>query len=70
MDGVELEFTPEALEAMVDKAMERNLGARGLRGIVESVMTDLQFSTPGTNCTELVITAEYVHEQLSKSEIL
>ena len=70
MDGVNLEFEPEALEVMVDKAMERNLGARGLRGIVESVMTDLQFSVPGTDQKELIITADYVREQLAKSEVL
>ena len=70
MDGVKLEFASEALEVMVDKAMERNLGARGLRGIVESVMTDLQFSVPGTGQTELTITADYVREQLAKSEVL
>lgn len=70
MDGVELEFEPEALEVMVDKAMERNLGARGLRGIVEAVMTDLQFSTPGTDCKHLTITADYVREQLAHSEVL
>ncbi len=70
MDGVKLEFAPEALEVMVDKALERNLGARGLRGIVESVMTDLQFSVPGTGQTELTITADYVREQLAKSEVL
>ena len=58
------------MEVMVDKAMERNLGARGLRGIVESVMTDLQFSVPGTGQKELLITADYVREQLSKSEVL
>ncbi len=70
MDGVALEFTPEALEVMVDKAMERNLGARGLRGIVESVMTDLQFSIPGSDRKEVTITADYVREQLAKSEVL
>ena len=70
MDGVDLEFTPEALEVKVDKALERNLGARGLRGIVEAVMTELQFSTPGTDRKELTITADYVRERLSKSEVL
>ncbi|MBO4661532.1 MAG: ATP-dependent Clp protease ATP-binding subunit ClpX [Bacteroidaceae bacterium] len=70
MDGVELEFTDDALEAMVDKAIERGLGARGLRGIVEAVMTDLQFSTPGTDRKEITITREYVLEQLKKSEVL
>ena len=70
MDGVELEFQPEALEVMVDKAMERNLGARGLRGIVETVMTDLQFSTPGTDTKSITITPDYVREKLSHSEVL
>ena len=70
MDGVELDFTDDALEAMVDKAVERGLGARGLRGIVEAVMTDLQFSTPGTDCKKISITGDYVLEQLKKSEVL
>lgn len=70
MDGIDLEFEPDALEVMVDKAMERNLGARGLRGIVEAVMTDLQFSTPGTDCKKLSITADYVRERLGRSELL
>ena len=70
MDGVELDFTDDALEAMVDKAVERGLGARGLRGIVEAVMTDLQFSTPGTDCKKINITGDYVREQLKKSEVL
>ena len=70
MDGVELSFTDDALETMVDKAVERGLGARGLRGIVEAVMTDLQFSTPGTECKEIMITGEYVLKQLKKSEVL
>lgn len=70
MDGVELQFTDDALEAMVDKAIERGLGARGLRGIVEAVMTDLQFSTPGTDRKQITITREYVLEQLKKSEVL
>ena len=55
---------------MVDKAVERGLGARGLRGIVEAVMTDLQFSTPGTDCKKISITGDYVLEQLKKSEVL
>ena len=70
MDGVDLQFTDDALETMVDKAVERGLGARGLRGIVEAVMTDLQFSTPGTDCKKISITGDYVREQLKKSEVL
>ena len=41
MDGVELEFTPEAVEAIVDKAIERKTGARGLRSIIEEIMRDI-----------------------------
>ena len=70
MDGVKLEFTPEALDAIVDKAVQRKLGARGLRGIVETLMTDLQFNTPGSDVKEITITADYVNEQLSKSDVL
>lgn len=43
MDGVKLNFTPEALEYIVDKAVEFKLGARGLRSIVESIMMDAMF---------------------------
>ena len=46
MDGVELTFTKEALETLVDKAVEYKLGARGLRSIVESVMIDAMFDLP------------------------
>ena len=70
MDGVELEFAPEALDAIVEKAVQRKLGARGLRGIVETLMTDLQFNTPGSDTKKITITADYVNEQLSKSEVI
>lgn len=70
MDGVELVFEDDALEAIVDKAVERNLGARGLRGIIETVMTDLQFTVPGTKKKKVNITADYVKKQLSRSEAL
>ena len=46
MDGVKLTFTPEALDALVDEAVEYKLGARGLRSIVESVMMDPMFDLP------------------------
>jgi len=46
MDGVELEFEKEALNAIVDKAIERNTGARGLRSIIEDVMRDIMFDIP------------------------
>ena len=46
LDGVELEFTQEALEAIVDKAIERKTGARGLRSIIEEIMRDIMFEIP------------------------
>lgn len=46
LDNVELEFEPEALEAIVDKAIERKTGARGLRSIIEDIMRDIMFEIP------------------------
>ena len=46
LDGVELEFTQDALEAIVDKAIERKTGARGLRSIIEEIMRDIMFDIP------------------------
>ena len=45
-DNVELEFEPAALEVAADKAVERGIGARGLRAVLESVMTDVMYSVP------------------------
>lgn len=46
LDGVELEFKPDALEAIVEKAIERNTGARGLRSILEERMRDIMYEIP------------------------
>lgn len=67
MDGIELEFTDDALETIVDKAVEFKLGARGLRSIVESVMMDAMFEVPSKKVNRFEVTAEYVKEQLDKS---
>lgn len=53
-DGVELEFEPDAVAAIADKAMERNTGARGLRGIIEECMTDIMFETPSDDSIEKI----------------
>lgn len=53
-DGVELEFEPDAVAAIADKAMERNTGARGLRGIIEECMTDIMFETPSDDTIEKI----------------
>ena len=69
MDGTELTFTNEALEMIVDKAVEYKLGARGLRSIVESVMMDSMFEVPSKNVKTFEVTADYVAEQLGKSHL-
>ena len=69
MDGVELAIEPEALELIVDKAIEYKLGARGLRSIMESVMTDLMFSLPDHKQKSISISREYAAGQIDKSKI-
>ena len=60
-DNVELEFTPEALRAIAEKALERKSGARGLRAIIEGVMTDTMYELPSMeNVKKCVITKEAV----------
>lgn len=59
LDGVELEFEPEAIEVIVDQAIERNTGARGLRSIIEALMRDVMFDIPSNGCiTKCIITKE------------
>ena len=69
MDGVKLTFTEEALETIVDKAMEYKLGARGLRSIVESVMMDAMFEVPSQKVKKFEVTKSYIEEQLGKSHL-
>ena len=55
MDGVQLEIEEDALEAVADKAIERKTGARGLRGILEDVMTDIMYDIPSRDDVEKCI---------------
>ncbi len=64
MDGVTLEFTDDALDLIVDKAIEYKLGARGLRSIVETVMMDAMFEIPSTERKKFSVDACYVLEKL------
>ena len=60
-DDVELEFEPEALEVIVNKAIERNTGARGLRSIIEDIMRDIMFDIPSNpNIEKCIITKDTV----------
>lgn len=69
MDGVTLSFAEDALELIVDKAVEYKLGARGLRSIVESIMMDAMFEVPSKKVKKFEVTREYAQEQLDKSHL-
>ncbi len=61
-DGVDLVFEPAALEAIADKAIARKIGARGLRSVMESVMTEIMYTVPSDpTITKIVITPECVN---------
>ena len=63
LDGVELEFDKEALEVIVDKAIERKTGARGLRSIIEEIMRDVMYEIPNNKkIAKCIITKETVLE--------
>lgn len=67
IDGVELIFTDDALDMIVDKAIEYKLGARGLRSIVETVMVDAMFDVPSMKVKTFTVDAKYVADQLVKA---
>ena len=67
MDGIKLTFTDEALDFIVDKAMEYKLGARGLRSIVESVIMDAMFEVPSKKVESFEVTLDYARRQLEKA---
>ncbi len=63
MDNVELEFDEDAISAIAEKAVERKTGARGLRSIIESIMTDVMFEIPSTdNVEKCIITRDVIEE--------
>ena len=70
MDGVELKFDPEALEYIVDKAIEFKLGARGLRSIAEAIMTDAMFDLPSSDEVRFTVTADYAREKLERASLV
>lgn len=69
MDGVELTFAEDALEYIVDKAVEFKLGARGLRSIVEAIMMDAMFEMPSKKVKQFEVTLDYAKEQMEKSHL-
>ena len=71
LDGVELEFEAEALELIVDKAIERNTGARGLRSIIEEIMRDVMYDIPSNpKIAKCIITKETVADKVSPKIVI
>ena len=70
MDGIKLTFEDDALDYIVDKAVEYKLGARGLRSIMESIMIEAQFNAPSSQEKTLTITRQYAEAQIKKSETM
>lgn len=68
MDGVNLEFEQEALDYIVDKAVEFKLGARGLRSLTESIMTPHMYEVPSGNIEKLVITKQMAEDSIGRME--
>ena len=64
IDDIELSFDEDALEFIVDKAIEFKLGARGLRAICENIMVDAMFDSPSAHVKDMKITLEYAHERI------
>ena len=69
MDKIALTFTDEALDFIVDKAVEYKLGARGLRSIVEAVMMDAMFDVPSRRIKKFEVTLDYAKAQLDKAHM-
>jgi ATP-dependent Clp protease ATP-binding subunit ClpX len=66
IDGVELEFTDDAVEAIADKAMERGTGARGLRAIIEEVLLNVMYDVPSReDIGKVVVTGEVVSDNVN-----
>jgi ATP-dependent Clp protease ATP-binding subunit ClpX len=69
LEGIELVIDGAVLDFMVKKALEYKLGARGLRSICESILTDAMFELPGTDTQQLHVTLDYAEQMFSKSRL-
>jgi len=69
MDKITLTFTEDALDFIVDKAVDYKLGARGLRSIVEALMMDAMFDVPSRRLKKFEVTLEYAKSQLDKAHL-
>ena len=68
MDGIEFKINKNVLEYIAEQAIENDLGARGLRGIIEEICTHLMFELPSKNIDKYVLTLAYARRQYEKTE--
>ena len=68
LDGVTLQFEDDALDYVVNNALEYKLGARGLRSIMESIMMTAMYETPSMRKKKLIITREYAEQEFDKKK--
>ena len=69
LEGIELHVEPDVYEFMVEKAIEYKLGARGLRSIAESILTDAMFELPSSDETSFTLTRDYAKRKFEKSKM-
>ncbi len=69
-DGVDLEYEPAALEAIADRAIEMKIGARGLRSVMEGVMTDIMYSVPSDKSAKKVLITEKCVKDGTSPEVI
>jgi len=69
MDGVEFTVDEEALNYIVEKAVEYKLGARGLRSLCEAIFTDAMFDLPSSDQKEFIVTHEYAEAKLTNTTL-
>ena len=70
MEDIALEFTPDALDFIVNNALELKLGARGLRSICENIMTDAMFELPSeTDVKNFTVDLTYAQSKLTKDKL-
>ena len=67
IDGIKLEFTPGALDYIVENALSFDLGARGLRSLCELILNNAMFELPGSETKYLKVTKSYAHSELKKT---
>jgi ATP-dependent Clp protease ATP-binding subunit ClpX len=67
LDGKKLEFSPDCVEFILDRAMEYELGARGLRSICEAIMTDVMYDSPNSESEKIIVTKDIAERNFNQN---